>query len=80
MTELKAKEPEVKKLSRKLERLKKFVIKNLLPCPFCGEKECLFIHKDKETKDSFVHCCHCDCYGPLELTKKAAIDAWNKRR
>lgn len=79
MAELKPKEQEVKEISSKLERLKKFVIRNLLPCPFCGEDEYLFIHQDKETKDSWVHCCYCDCCGPMGLTKKEAIDAWNKR-
>jgi Lar family restriction alleviation protein len=61
----------------------------LKPCPFCGNKN------DDEEKyfddlqimkkigsiytQVFVFCPLCETQGPRRLTKKAAIEAWNRR-
>ena len=67
----------VEAISSAIKKANDFAKKNLKPCPFCGEDECLrFYYLEKEM---CVYCLVCESYGPMEFTKQQAIDAWNKR-
>lgn len=48
----------------------------LNPCPFCGNTN-LMTYADKD--DVTVYCNKCATYGPLAMTEKYAIEAWNRR-
>lgn len=48
----------------------------LKPCPFCGSTD---LCDGYTAKMRYIACFECSAEGPLEKTKKQAIDAWNKR-
>lgn len=62
-------------------------MKELLPCPFCGNSAEIIINKSKEGQTSTVHCSVCSCRksmlkypnydGDIE---QDAIDDWNTRK
>lgn len=54
-------------------------MEELKPCPFCGENIYFSIIENKPTKEYWVFCCNCETCGPIKITKKEAISAWNKR-
>ena len=49
----------------------------LKPCPFCGGSDQLSIELEPITWAGY--CDNCCSYGPQEITKERAIDAWNQR-
>lgn len=49
---------------------------NLKPCPFCGEDKARILGKPGYY---IVECKECGAQARLRETKKAAVDAWNRR-
>lgn len=50
---------------------------NLLPCPFCGERE--YKYFEYENKDCFYQCAVCTTCGPNGADKESATWQWNNR-
>lgn len=54
----------------------------LKPCPFCREKDCIVVLKEKTVQGIpilHVVCGICAASGPQKRTKESAIEAWNRR-
>ncbi|ENK7136053.1 Lar family restriction alleviation protein [Enterobacter roggenkampii] len=49
----------------------------LKPCPFCGQKNLLISHQNRNICS--VVCFDCGGEGPEELSRKEAITSWNRR-
>lgn len=60
------------------------MVKELKPCPFCGERGEVLVQKTQKTKESIgvVFCQSCLCYGPSVKSYDYFVDCitlWNKR-
>ena len=58
-------------------------VKELKPCPFCGEVEKLIIFPTEGERDMFTHtwvlCQNCEAEGPCKKRESEGIEAWNRR-
>ena len=67
--------------------MSKYIIKELKPCPFCGNNSpndfCIDMEARHDLNNKFrhyfVHCWECGTLGPIQDTKIKAIAAWNER-
>lgn len=50
----------------------------LKPCPFCGEKEKIYLRETLNKKDFWVECVTCGTQQRLS-SYAGAIEAWNRR-
>ncbi|WP_415498968.1 Lar family restriction alleviation protein [Acetobacter syzygii] len=51
----------------------------LKSCPFCGEKNNLYIGQPWDGGDYRVLCTKCRCASGVGITRSEAITAWNTR-
>jgi len=54
-------------------------MKELLPCPFCGGKAESYVHVGKKRKSFYIECIHCESSIFPHISKKRAIEVWNRR-
>lgn len=57
-------------------------IPELKPCPFCGNLELELLEGDATGFGHWVNCSKekCNTAGPMKLSDKEAIEAWNTRK
>ena len=49
---------------------------NVKPCPFCGERDLIFLSYDCED-NPYVVCDECDAMGSTKKTEEEAVRIWN---
>jgi Lar family restriction alleviation protein len=54
-------------------------MKELKPCPFCGERDQKVFLGIPKTKDWFVQCQTCQTTGPTGGDRESAVFQWNER-
>jgi Lar family restriction alleviation protein len=49
------------------------------PCPFCGSTNLAFTSFDKRIKFFFLVCRKCFAIAPMTISRKKAVEKWNRR-
>lgn len=66
-----------------LERLKNILEKiaesKVLPCPFCGLDDAVFVPQEMDNRMHAVYCDRCGASGPREYTVRDRVRRWNNR-
>lgn len=82
--------PEIDKLKQRIHEFENNILPDIKPCPFCGTQGTLNMcwtkfdgfEKNQEgwkTHCNLMNCLAWDHSGPRHLTKKLAIEEWNRR-